>query len=118
MTCLQGAVSNGTRYGDRMAANGHGDTTTSDLNGQQPFPDPIAVLSLRDCTAYRAVDDDDQPVMIVSDGVTTLALECGLRGASGQVAAAADRLAEAMRDFALSVNYSVRQWGSASNVDR
>jgi hypothetical protein len=100
-----------------MAANGHGETTTSDLQGQLPFPDPIAVLSLRDCTAYRAVDDDDQPVMILSDGVTTLSLECGLRGASGQVAVAADRLAEAMRDFALSVKYSAQQWRSDSNVD-
>jgi hypothetical protein len=100
-----------------MAASGHGETTTSDLNGQLPFPDPIAVLSLRDCTAFRAVDDDDQPVLILSDGVTTLSLECGLRGASGQVAAAADRLSDAMRDFALSVNYAVRQWRSDSNVD-
>ena len=86
-----------------MPASGHGETTTFDLKGELAFPEPVAVLSLRDCVVYRAVDDDDQPILIISDGVTTLALECGLRGASGQVVAAANRLAGAVQDFAESV---------------
>jgi hypothetical protein len=90
-----------------MPASGQGDTTTVDLKGKLPFPDPLAVLSLRDCTPYRAVDDDRQPVLILTDGVTTLALECGLRGASDQIVTAANRLAEAMRDFADSVEHQI-----------
>lgn len=89
-----------------MSASGQ-DSTTFDLKGDLPFPDPIAVLSLRNCTAYRAIDDDRQPVLILSDGVTTLALECGLRGASEQIVTAANRLAQAVQDFATSVAHEV-----------
>jgi hypothetical protein len=101
-----GANSPGTRYRDRVPASGQGETTTVDLKGQLPFPDPVAALSLRDCVAFRAVDDENQPVLIISDGVTTLALECGLRGASDQIVAAANRIAEACQDFATSVENS------------
>jgi hypothetical protein len=79
------------------------ETTTADLMDQLPFPDPAAVLSLRHCEVYRAVDDDEQPILIVTDGVTTLALECGLRGVSADVIDAAERLAEAVHDYASSV---------------
>ena len=95
-----------SRYRDRVPASGHGETTTADLKGQLPFPDPVAVLSLRDCAVYHEVDDDNQPVLVLSDGVTTLALECGLRGASEEIVAAANRLAEAVQDFATSVESS------------
>jgi hypothetical protein len=82
----------------------HTQSTTVDLKGRLPFPEPVAVLSLRDCTVYRAVDDDEQPILIISDGVTTLSLECGLRGPSAQVVQAAERLSRGMHDFALSVS--------------
>ena len=101
-----GAISPGTRYGDRVPASGQGETTTVDLKGQLPFPDPVAALSLRDCAVFRGVDDDNQPVLILSDGVTTLFLECGLRGASEQIVAAANRVAEGVHDFATSVESS------------
>lgn len=61
------------------------------------------MLSLRECTVFRAVDDDDQPVLVLSDGVVALSLECGLQGASHDVAAAAERLAQGVHDFAVSV---------------
>lgn len=71
--------------------------------GQLPFPEPAAVLSLRNCEVYRATDDDHQPILIITDGVTTMALECGLRGLSADVVTAADRLAAAFADYARSV---------------
>ncbi len=71
--------------------------------GELPFPEPVAVLSLRDCAVYRAVDDDNQPILILTDGVTTLAMECGLRGMSDDVVVAAERLAAAVHDYAMSV---------------
>ena len=77
--------------------------TTVDLRGELPFPDPVAVLSLRDCQIYRAVDDDGQPILVLTDGVTTVALECGLKGLSPEVVAAAGRLAEGVDDFSRSV---------------
>jgi hypothetical protein len=72
-------------------------------DGYPPFPEPAAVLSLRECTVYRTVDEDDQPVLVVSDGVVTLSLECGLQGASHEVADAAERLAQGVHDFAVSM---------------
>ena len=79
------------------------ESTTHDLRGEQPFPAPMAVLSLRAATVYRAVDDDDQPILIVSDGVTTIALECGLRGLDEGIISAARQLADAVADYWLSV---------------
>jgi hypothetical protein len=86
-----------------VPARSRRDTTTVDLKGRLPFPEPVAALSLRDCMPYRAVDDDGQPVLILTDGVTTVALECGLRGLSADIVDAAQRLAEAVGDFAVSV---------------
>ena len=96
-----------------MQPRHHTQTTTVDLKGQLPFPEPVAVLSLRDCTVYRAVDDDEQPVLIISDGVTSLSLECGLRGASAQIVAAAERLSQGVRDFAV----SVEAWRASADAD-
>ena len=61
------------------------------------------MLSLRECTVYRSVDEDDQPVLVLSDGVVTLSLECGLQGASNEVADAAERLAQEVHEFAVSM---------------
>jgi hypothetical protein len=71
--------------------------------GELPFPEPAAVLNLRDSMVFRAVDDDNQPILVITDGVTTLALECGLRGLSEDIVNAAERLADAVHDYALSV---------------
>ena len=71
--------------------------------GELPFPEPAAVLNLRDSMVFRAVDDDNQPILIITDGVTTLALECGLRGLSEDIVNAAERLADAVHDSARSV---------------
>lgn len=71
--------------------------------GELPFPEPTAVLSLRDSMVFRAVDDDSQPILIITDGVTTLAMECGLRGLSEDIVNAAERLAAAVHDYSVSV---------------
>ncbi len=73
------------------------------LKGELPFPDPIAVLSLAHCRVFRAVDDHDQPILVLTDGVTTVALECGLRGLTGTVVGAAQSLADGVTDYAQSV---------------
>ena len=83
------------------------ETTTVSLKGSLPFPDPVAVLSLRDCAVYRAVDEFEQPILILTDGVTTVALECGPKGLAGDVAETARRLADGVRDFSQSVSASV-----------
>lgn len=90
-----------SRYRIRMP--GTRDTSTVDLRGGLPFPEPIASLSMRSTKVYRAVDDDGQPILIVTDGVTTVALESGLSGLSAEVVTAAEKLAGATRDYAMSL---------------
>jgi hypothetical protein len=62
--------------------------------------EPVGVLSLRDCVAFRDRDEDNAPTLLISDGETTIAIECGLRGASPQAAAAAASLAAAVAEYA------------------
>ena len=52
---------------------------------------------------YRVVDEDNQPVLIITDGVSTVALECGLSGLSFNVVVAAQGLGDAVADFAASI---------------
>lgn len=84
------------------------DTSTADLRGRQPFPEPIAALSMRSTKVFRAVDEDGQPILIITDGVTTVAVESGLSGLSDEVVAAADDLASAARDYAISLRAGLR----------
>jgi hypothetical protein len=77
--------------------------TTANLKGRPPFPDPIAVLSIPSCEVFRAVDAEGQPILVLSDGVTTVALECGLRGLTDEVVAKTRRLADGVTDYYHSV---------------
>jgi hypothetical protein len=76
---------------------------TTELGGQRGFPEPAATISLRNATTYRELDDDGQPILIITDGVTSVALESGLSGLSFSVVAASHRLADAVQDFAQSI---------------
>ena len=71
--------------------------------GQRGFPDPATVISLRRATTYRDLDEDGQPILIITDGVTAVALDSGLSGLSYGVVTASQRLAEAVGDFASSI---------------
>jgi hypothetical protein len=66
-----------------------------------PWPDlvPIATLRLGGLRAYRMMDDDG-PVLVISDGVTTVEFACGLAGVSNRSVRGVQRLASAMVDFA------------------
>jgi hypothetical protein len=58
---------------------------------------------MRDAVTYRDVDEDGQPILIITDGVTAVALDSGLAGLSLNVTVASHRLADAVRDFANSI---------------
>jgi hypothetical protein len=63
-------------------------------------PVPSTSLSLRHAMAYRGVDDDGEPVLIITDGVSSVSLETGLAGLSIDLVAAARQLAATAEDFA------------------
>jgi hypothetical protein len=66
----------------------------------QTFPVPSTSLSLRHAIAYGGVDDEGEPVLIITDGVSSVALESGLSGPSDEAVVAARRLAATAEDFA------------------
>jgi hypothetical protein len=64
------------------------------------FPSPIATVRLGGITTYRIIDDEDDDVLVVSDGVTTVEFACGLPGPSGRSVRGAHHLAEAVAEYA------------------
>ena len=64
------------------------------------FPTPRTSLSLRHVIAYRDVDDEGDPILIITDGVSSIALESGLAVPSSELVTAARRLAATAADFA------------------
>jgi hypothetical protein len=63
-------------------------------------PAPLVSVRLGEIRAFSIVDDEDEPVLVVSDGETTVEFACGLSGLSGPAARGAQRLADAVRDYA------------------
>jgi hypothetical protein len=86
-----------------MNGNTGPDAPTTELTSHRGFPEPAAVISLRRAMTYRDRDDDGQPILIITDGVTAVALDSGLSGLSYGVVAASQRLADAVADFAKSI---------------
>jgi hypothetical protein len=83
-----------------MHGTARNDGRSIEPNEGQGFPAPSTCLSLRHAIAYRGVDDDGEPILIISDGVCSVALESGLAGPSPEVVVAARRLAETAAEFA------------------
>jgi hypothetical protein len=86
-----------------MNASGGPDQPTTELCGRRGFPEPKATINIRNAITYRVQDADGQPILIITDGVTSVALEPGASGLTLGVVSASHRLAEAVRDFALSI---------------
>ena len=77
---------------------------TADLAGLEPFPEPTVLISLRHGRTFRALDDEGRPVLIITDGVSAAALDIGVAGLSYGVVVSARRLADAIGDFASSLD--------------
>lgn len=90
------------------------DLPTTELSGQRGFPEPVAVISLRNAATYREQDEEGQPILIITDGVTTVALDSGLSGLSFGVVSASHRLADAVHDFAQSITARWQKRGGTS----
>jgi hypothetical protein len=81
----------------------HEDATT-DLAGLEPFPEPTVMISLRYGRTFRALDDEGRPMLIITDGVSAAALDIGVSDLSYGVVVSARRLADAIGDFAASLD--------------
>src|SRR5262249_30064117 len=78
---------------------GHGAGAESRVS----FPSPIATVRLGGIITYRILDDEDDDVLVVSDGVTTVEFACGLPGPSGRSVRGAQDLAEAVAEYASAI---------------
>jgi hypothetical protein len=63
-------------------------------------PLAVANLCLDGIRTFNVYDDDDGPILVISDGVTTVEFACGLSRRPKPAASGARRLAEAAREFA------------------
>src|SRR5215469_748871 len=83
-----------------MHGTASNDDASPEPGDELTFPAPSTSLSLRHLIAYRGLDDDGEPILIITDGVSSIALESGLAGPSSEVVVAARRLAATAEDFA------------------
>jgi hypothetical protein len=77
---------------------------TADLAGLEAFPEPTVMISLRHGRTFRALDDEGRPMLIITDGVSAVALDIGVSGLSYGVVVSTRRLADAVGDFASSLD--------------
>jgi hypothetical protein len=76
------------------------DGPTDDVTDDAAPPAPAVTVRLRGVRTFRIIDDEDEPVLFVSDGETTVEFACGISGLSGSAARGARRLANAIGEFA------------------
>ena len=74
--------------------------TDGELISGPEVPISVANLCIDGIRTFQVDDDDDGPVLVISDGVTTVEFACGLSGRPEPAASGARRLAEAAREFA------------------
>jgi hypothetical protein len=65
-------------------------------------PTPAMAVRLRGIRTFHIVDDEDEDetVLVVSDGEAAVEFVCGISGVSGSAARGARRLANALSEFA------------------
>jgi hypothetical protein len=86
------------------------DGPTGDLAPRLGIPAPVVSVRVDGIRAFRMVDDDDGPILIITDGDTTVEFSCGFSGRSHAAALGAERLAEATRAYSLVVEAGGRGW--------
>lgn len=72
-----------------------------------PVPVPVASLRVGDIQAFHLVNDEDEPILVVSDGEIAVEFACGLAGLSGAAAQGVHRLADAVQSFAYTIEANV-----------
>ncbi len=64
-------------------------------------PPPIVSIRVDGIRAFRTYDDDDGPVLVITDGDATVEFLCGFSDRSPAAVLGAERLAEAARAYLL-----------------
>ncbi len=73
------------------------DGPSGDLQPRLGIPAPVVSIRVDGVRAFRMIDDDDGPILIITDGDTTVEFSCGFSGQTQAAALGAERLAEAAR---------------------
>jgi len=96
----------GTELADEPVIDGN----TGDLPRRLGIPAPVVSIRIDGIQAFRMIDDDDGPILIITDGDTTVEFSCGFSGRTQVAALGAERLAEATRAYALVVEAGGPGW--------
>jgi hypothetical protein len=67
------------------------------------IPTPAASIRIDGIRALRTNDDDDGPVLVITDGDTSVEFLCGFSGRSPAAVLGAERLVEATRAYLLAI---------------
>jgi hypothetical protein len=86
------------------------DGPSGDLQPRLGIPAPVVSIRVDGVCAFRMIDDDDGPILIITDGDTTVEFSCGFSGQTEAAALGAERLAEAARAYALVVEAGGPGW--------
>jgi hypothetical protein len=86
-----------------MNGTGLAEEDPQDAGDPGAYPPPMVSVRLGEIRAFRVTDDEDEPILVVSDGETSVEFACGLSGVSGSAALGAQRLADAARDYASAI---------------
>src|SRR5689334_21599595 len=86
------------------------DGPSGDLQPRLGIPAPVVSIRVDGVRAFRMIDDDDGPILIITDGDTTVEFSCGFSGQTVAAALGAERLAEAARAYALVVEAGGPGW--------
>ena len=72
---------------------------TGDVQPRLGLPAPAVSIRVDGIRTFRTIDDDDGPILVITDGDTTVEFLCGFSGRSVAAALGAERLAEATRAY-------------------
>jgi len=84
---------------------GHGDVA------EEP-PASVVNIRLDGLRTFSTVDDEGEPVLVVSDGETTIEFSCGLPGLSDVSVRGAQRLVDAIRTYQAEIEQRQRSVAS------
>lgn len=96
--------------GGTELVDGVAEGPSGDLAPRLGTPAPVVSIRVDGIRAFRMVDDDDGPILIITDGDTTVEFSCGFSGRSNAAVLGAERLAEATRAYSLVIEAGGPGW--------
>jgi hypothetical protein len=86
-----------------MNGTGVADDPSGDQHVRLDIPAPVVSIRVDGIRAFHTYDEDDGPVLVVTDGDITVEFLCGFSGHSAATIRGAHRLADSTRAYSLEI---------------